>query len=179
MWDLTASRSTPAPRRLAVVQRVPARGRGGADTLRPRPQGQPCPQRSARGVFTAAEAASVVVMAEKDRLGKYGEDIAVGHLEAAGMVVLARNWRCADGELDIIAQDGSTLVFCEVKTRSGLGYGSPLEAVVPAKARRIRRLAAAWLRQADRGWPELRFDVVSVLRPRGGQPTVEHLRGAF
>lgn len=118
-------------------------------------------------------------MAEKDRLGRYGEDIAVGHLQQAGMVVLARNWRCAEGEVDIIARDGSTLVFCEVKTRSGVGYGSPLEAVVPAKARRIRRLAAAWLNQADHGWPELRFDVVSVLRPRGSQPTVEHLRGAF
>ncbi|MFN2497223.1 MAG: YraN family protein [Pseudonocardiaceae bacterium] len=118
-------------------------------------------------------------MAEKDRLGRYGEEIAVGHLEEAGMVVLERNWRCAEGELDIIARDGSTLVFCEVKTRSGVGYGTPLDAVIPAKARRIRRLAAAWLHEADRGWPELRFDVVSVLRPRGCEPTVEHLRGAF
>lgn len=118
-------------------------------------------------------------MADKHRLGRYGEDIAVGHLEAAGMVVLARNWRCAEGELDIVARDGSTLVFCEVKTRSGLGYGTPLDAVVPAKARRIRRLAVAWLSQADRGCPDLRFDVISVLRPRGCQATVEHLRGAF
>lgn len=118
-------------------------------------------------------------MADKDRLGRYGEDIAVGHLEAAGMVVLARNWRCAQGELDIVARDGSTLVFCEVKTRSGVGYGTPFEAVIPAKARRIRGLAAAWLREADRGWPELRFDVVGVLCPRGCRPTVEHLRGAF
>ena len=118
-------------------------------------------------------------MAEKDRLGRYGEDIAVGHLEGAGMVVLARNWRCPDGELDIIARDGSTLVFCEVKTRSTLSYGPPAEAIIPAKARRLRRLAAAWLAQAGRGWPELRFDVVSVVGSRGRQPTVEHLRGVF
>jgi len=118
-------------------------------------------------------------MAEKDLLGRYGEDLAVDHLTGAGMVVLARNWRCAAGELDIVARDGSTLVFCEVKTRSSVAFGTPLEAVVPAKARRIRRLAAAWLNEADRGWPDLRFDVVSVLRLRGGQPTVEHLRGAF
>ncbi len=118
-------------------------------------------------------------MAAKDVLGRYGEDIAVGHLEGAGMVVLARNWRCVHGELDIIARDGPTLVFCEVKTRSGHGFGSPAEAVGPAKARRIRRLAAAWLAEAERGWSELRFDVVSVVRPRGSQPTVEHLRGAF
>lgn len=132
-----------------------------------------------RGLPYSLLLARLVAMAEKDRLGRYGEDIAVGHLTDAGMVVLARNWRCADGELDIVARDGATLVFCEVKTRSGVGYGSPFEAVVPAKARRIRRLAAAWLREADRGWPDLRFDVVSVLRPRGCEPTVEHLRGAF
>jgi len=128
---------------------------------------------------TATLYASLVVMADKDLLGKYGEDIAVSHLEEVGMVVLARNWRCAEGELDIVARDGSTLVFCEVKTRSGTAYGSPLEAVVPAKARRIRRLAVAWLNQADRGWPDLRFDVISVLRPRGCEPTVEHVRGVF
>jgi len=118
-------------------------------------------------------------MAAKDDLGRYGEDIAVGHLEDAGMVVLARNWRCSQGELDIVARDGPTLVFCEVKTRSGSRFGSPAEAVGPVKARRIRRLAAAWLAEAGRGWPELRFDVVSIVRPDGCEPAVEHLRGAF
>ncbi len=118
-------------------------------------------------------------MAEKDRLGAWGEDLAVTHLRAAGMTVLARNWRCAHGELDVIAVDGSTIVFCEVKTRSGLGFGSPAESLVPAKVRRIRRLAAAWLAEAGQGWSELRFDVISVLRLPGAEPVVEHLRGAF
>jgi putative endonuclease len=118
-------------------------------------------------------------MAEKDRLGTWGEDLAVGYLEGAGLTVLARNWRCAQGELDIVAIDGRTVVFCEVKTRSGPGFGAPAEALVPAKVRRIRRLAAAWLAEAGRGWPDLRFDVVSVVCRRGGEPTVEHLRGAF
>jgi putative endonuclease len=118
-------------------------------------------------------------MAEKDRLGRYGEDIAAGFLERTGMVVLVRNWRCADGEIDIVARDGSTLVFCEVKTRSGRGFGLPAEAIVPAKVRRIRRLAAAWLAEAGLRWSELRFDVVSVISPRGCEPTVEHLRDAF
>lgn len=118
-------------------------------------------------------------MAAKDRLGSYGEDLAAEYLEQAGLVVLARNWRCRDGELDIIAQDRDTVVFCEVKTRSGSGYGLPAEAVSAAKARRIRRLATLWLQQADRAWPEIRFDVVSVLRRRGYAPAVEHLRGAF
>ncbi len=118
-------------------------------------------------------------MAAKDVLGRYGEDLAVEHLQAAGLVVLARNWRCVHGELDIVAEDGSTLVFCEVKTRSGARFGSPAEAVNRAKAARIRRLALAWLAEAERGWAELRFDVVGVVRPAGGPPTVEHLRGAF
>ncbi len=118
-------------------------------------------------------------MAEKDRLGRHGEDIAAAHLQNAGMVVLARNWRCAQGELDIVARDGSTLVFCEVKTRSGVRYGSPAEAIIGVKVRRIRRLAAAWLAETGRGWPETRFDVVSIVAPSGGCATVEHLRGAF
>lgn len=118
-------------------------------------------------------------MAAKDRLGRYGEDVAAAHLEGAGLVVLERNWRCSGGELDIIARDGSTLVFCEVKTRSGTGFGLPVESVVGAKARRIRGLAARWLADQDIGWADLRFDVVSVLRAPGCQPTVEHLTGAF
>lgn len=118
-------------------------------------------------------------MADKDTLGRYGEELAAEHLVETGLVVLARNWRCADGELDIVALDGDVLVFCEVKTRSGLGYGLPVEAVTPVKARRIRRLAARWLAEDDRSWPQLRFDVVSVVRRRGWAPTLEHLRGAF
>jgi putative endonuclease len=118
-------------------------------------------------------------MAEKDRLGRWGEDLAVGYLEGAGLTVLARNWRCAHGELDIVAVDGPTVVFCEVKTRTGPGFGDPAEALVPAKVRRIRRLAATWLAETSRGWPDLRFDVVSVVCRRGAEPTIEHLRGAF
>jgi putative endonuclease len=117
--------------------------------------------------------------AAKDRLGEWGEDLAAGYLQRAGLTVLARNWRCVHGELDIVATEGSTVVFCEVKTRSGVGFGPPAEAVVAAKVRRIRRSAAAWLAQAGRGWPDLRFDVVSVVRPAAGEPIVEHVRGAF
>ncbi|MDQ6876055.1 MAG: YraN family protein [Actinomycetota bacterium] len=118
-------------------------------------------------------------MAAKDRLGRYGEDLAVSYLEDHGLVVLDRNWRCSDGELDIVARDGATLVFCEVKTRSGTGFGLPAEAVIGAKARRIRGLAVRWLAAQEVGWAELRFDVVSVLRIPGRQPSVEHLAGVF
>ena len=118
-------------------------------------------------------------MRVKDAVGRYGEDVAERHLLAAGLRVLERNWRCAEGEIDILAVEGETLVVCEVKTRSGLGYGDPAEAVGPDKSARLRRLALRWMAGQEIGWRELRFDVVTVLRrPRGG-PLVRHLRGAF
>lgn len=115
----------------------------------------------------------------KGAVGRFGEQLAVQHLEAAGLRILDRNWRCAEGEIDIVAADGDTLVVCEVKTRSGLGFGDPAEAVVAAKAARLRRLALRWLAARGLGWRELRFDVVTVLRRRGGDTVVRHLRGAF
>jgi putative endonuclease len=115
----------------------------------------------------------------KDGVGSYGEQVAVRHLEQAGFTIVARNWRCEIGEIDVVALDGSTVVVCEVKTRSGLGYGSGLEAVTRSKASRLRRLGHRWLAEhAGRG-TRLRFDVVAVHRPRRGPATVEHLRGAF
>jgi putative endonuclease len=112
-------------------------------------------------------------------LGKRGEDLAADYLSAAGLVVLSRNWRCRDGELDLVATDGERLIVCEVKTRSGTGYGEPSEGVTPAKAARIRRVAAAWLRAYRVGWVEIRFDVLALLCPENGPVTVEHLQGAF
>ncbi len=102
------------------------------------------------------------------------------HLQRAGMRIVERRWRCAYGEVDIVALDGETLVFVEVKTRSGASFGSPSEAVTPVKARRVRRLAQQWL-AAERppGEAELRFDVVSVVRRRGHAPVLVHLQGAF
>jgi putative endonuclease len=81
----------------------------------------------------------------KDAIGRYGEDVAARHLTDAGLTILDRNWRCRAGELDIIAVDSGVLVFCEVKTRSSTQFGDPAEAVIGAKAARIRRLAMAWL----------------------------------
>ncbi|CRK58620.1 Endonuclease [Alloactinosynnema sp. L-07] len=113
------------------------------------------------------------------RLGRLGEDIAVRYLEGAGLVILARNWRCGDGELDVVATDRSQLVICEIKTRSSTAYGTPTEAVDDAKADRIRRLATKW-RLHYRLWHcPIRFDIVSVLWPPGGEAQVKHLIGAF
>ncbi len=127
---------------------------------------------------------------DRGGLGRYGEEVAAAHLVAAGLTIVERNWRCRDGEVDIIALEGDVLVMCEVKTRRGVGFGTPLDAVTPAKAARLRRLALRWLDdQRTDGVPavaaefarytEVRFDVVSVLRPLAGATSVEHLRGAF
>lgn len=120
----------------------------------------------------------------KDALGRFGEQAASQFLTEAGLVVLERNWRCPRGEIDIIAVDGRALVFVEVKTRSSLAFGDPAEAVTPAKAARLRLLAAQWLsdRRASSDlppWRELRFDVVCVVRTPGAGPTVRHIRSAF
>jgi putative endonuclease len=115
-----------------------------------------------------------------DGVGAYGERRAVEYLtNEAGMRVLDRNWRCSDGEIDIVARDGDDLVFVEVKTRRGPGFGAPAEAVVAEKARRLRRLALRWLAEGTLHPREVRFDVVSVLRPARGPARIEHLRGAF
>src|ERR1700757_2287061 len=96
-------------------------------------------------------------MGAKDVLGQEGEQAAVSYLEDCGFRILDRNWRCADGEIDIVAADRRTFVVCEVKTRSGTRFGTPLDAVGQAKRRRLRRLAAQWLGAAgSRGAPERR-----------------------
>lgn len=116
-------------------------------------------------------------MLVKDAVGAYGERVAAAHLVAAGMVILERNWRCPAGEIDIVARDGNTLVICEVKTRTSTDYGSPLEAVTARKAARLRRLAAAWATERGPHLPDIRIDLVGVLRPRRGAAQVEHVRG--
>jgi putative endonuclease len=121
----------------------------------------------------------VVGMRASDGLGQYGENVAVRHLAAAGMAILDRNWRCPAGEIDIVARDGHTLVICEVKTRSAGAFGDPIEAVTPAKAARLRRLAAMWLDATGVRVPHVRVDVVGVRRGRTGAASVEHLRGVL
>ncbi|MGH8776872.1 MAG: YraN family protein [Jiangellaceae bacterium] len=118
-------------------------------------------------------------MRAKDAVGSFGEQVAVRHLEEAGLTVVARNWRCDIGEIDIVAVDGPTVVICEVKTRSGLGFGSGLEAVTRQKTARLRRLGHRWLAENAPPGFGLRFDVLAVHRPRRGAAVVEHVRGAF
>ena len=125
-------------------------------------------------------------VAAKDILGRYGEDLAVCHLQRGGLLVVERNWRSPDrdvrGELDVIARLGPVLVFCEVKTRRSTAFGLPAEAVSVVKQARIRRLARCWIdlhRETTAAWSEIRFDVVSVLCPWRGDVRIEHLPGVF
>jgi putative endonuclease len=118
----------------------------------------------------------VIGMRAKDSLGRFGEDLAAAHLEAAGMQLLERNWRCRQGEIDIVAVDAGCLVICEVKTRRSAAAGSPLEAVTPVKIGRLRRLTAAWLADHPQYFDEIRIDVVAIMRPPVGPLVLEHLR---
>lgn len=119
-----------------------------------------------------------MVMTSRQELGALGEQVAVAHLQNLGLRILARNWRCRYGELDVIAADGAdAVVFVEVKTRSGDGFGGLEEAVTPRKLGRIRRLAGIWLAGQDVHWRALRIDVIGVRVGRRDTPEVMHLRG--
>jgi putative endonuclease len=96
-------------------------------------------------------------------LGADGEDRAAAWYEARGFSVVARNWRCREGELDLIVRKGRDLVFVEVKARSSDRFGIPAEAVTPAKQRRLRGLAARYLADTGARAGTLRFDVVTIL----------------
>jgi putative endonuclease len=117
-------------------------------------------------------------MRASDAVGAYGERVAAAHLVDAGMCIVERNWRCDIGEIDIVARDGDTLVVCEVKTRQGAEYGSPLEKVTSDKAERLRRLAARWMAARGVHPGDVRIDLVGVVRSRRGAAQVEHVRGA-
>jgi putative endonuclease len=113
----------------------------------------------------------------KDALGQHGEQLAAEYLQRAGFRILARNWRCSEGEIDIVAADRRALVACEVKTRSGVGYGTPLEAVTRKKRNRLRRLAVCWVVANGVLFDEVRVDVVGVLKDDQDGFTIEHIRG--
>ncbi|MBB2910061.1 putative endonuclease [Streptosporangium becharense] len=115
-------------------------------------------------------------MAAKDELGKHGEQIAVDYLLAHDLQILDRNWRCGDGEIDIVAREGRTLVAVEVKTRSGRSHGTAFEAVTEAKVARLRRLAARWLSGYGERFDAVRVDVIALER-FAGDFALRHERG--
>lgn len=117
-------------------------------------------------------------MAAKDELGQRGERIAERHLIAQGLTVIDRNWRCPQGEIDLVMRDGDETVFVEVKTRTSDAFGHPLEAITVAKLARLRRLASAWCAEHP-GAGRIRIDAVAVIAPRRAPATVDHLQGVI
>ncbi|WP_327684112.1 YraN family protein [Kitasatospora sp. NBC_00458] len=133
-------------------------------------------------------------------LGRYGEQVAARRLAEDGLHILDRNWRCVEGELDIVALDGDTVAVCEVKTRSERGFQQPTQAIDRTKAARLRRLAERWMAErwpdhfarlagpgylpgpADPPWVPappggVRIDLVAVINRIRGAASVDHLRG--
>jgi putative endonuclease len=114
----------------------------------------------------------------KQRLGAFGEDAASAFLVERGYQIVARNYRCEFGEIDIIARASKALVFVEVKTRSGGGYGSPFEAITTQKLARMKRLAAHCANHFATPGEQIRLDAISVL-VRDGRVLIEHLKQVF
>lgn len=116
---------------------------------------------------------------ESKRLGERGEDAAAAYLQRSGLTIVERNWRCPSGEIDIVALDGEVLVLCEVKTRKGVSKGTPEEAVTPAKQKRYKRLAAAYVQSSSLEDSEIRFDVITLLVLAEDRALLRHHRAAF
>jgi len=114
------------------------------------------------------------VTAARQALGASGEALAARWYEANGYVIIDRNWRCREGELDLVVRKQRTIVFCEVKTRSSLAFGLPQEAVTRAKREKIRQLAAKWLETTPVRPRQIRFDVAAVL-----DGEIDLIEGAF
>lgn len=112
--------------------------------------------------------------AHRQALGALGEALAAEWYEANGYQVMDRNWRCREGELDLVVRKQRTIVFCEVKTRTTTAFGLPQEAVTHDKRQRIRQLAAKWLEESPVRARQIRFDVAAVLDGR-----LEMIEGAF
>jgi putative endonuclease len=129
---------------------------------------------------TARRSVAGVSSDPRHHLGRLGERLAAAHLERLGYAVVARNHRTRYGEIDLVVCDGRTLVFCEVKTRRG--RGEPWDALHPAKCAQVRRMARAYLAEAeDRPRvPLLRFDAIGVVvDPQGSLTRLDHLEDAF
>lgn len=112
-------------------------------------------------------------------LGELGEEIAVAFLKGRKFRIIERNFRCKCGEIDIVARDGKTFVFVEVKTRRTASYGPPQLAVTPFKQRQNSKAALTWLASKKMQDVPARFDVVAIVLRDHAIPEIEHIRNAF
>ncbi|MFH0933017.1 MAG: YraN family protein [Nitrospirota bacterium] len=111
-------------------------------------------------------------------LGIKGENLAVKFLKEKGYRIIARNYKTPIGEIDIIAQDGTTTVFIEVKTRTDEFFGQPFEAVNKRKRQKLKNVALFYLKRHERAFP-VRFDVLSIFYRENGKKEIEHIKDAF
>jgi putative endonuclease len=112
--------------------------------------------------------------------GRRAEALAAALLERAGLRIVARNWRRPEGEIDLVADDGGTCVFVEVRSRTGVERGDPLESITPRKRARVIRAARLYLDSEPSRAGAYRFDVVGVTFPAdGGEPILSHIADAF
>jgi len=105
--------------------------------------------------------------------------MAAQHLQNLGWTILHCNFRQGHKEIDLVVRRGEMVAFVEVKTRAGLAYGHPLEAITRRKQREIQQVAAAWLRRYGVPSDTYRFDAIAVFLPCGGSPTIEHVEDAW
>lgn len=113
------------------------------------------------------------------RLGQWGENVAALQLEAKGLVLIERNWRCRDGEIDLVARDGEVVVFVEVKTRRGREFGAPEEALTSRKAQKLMHLGQLYMAEHEMDDVNWRIDLVAVeLDGRGRLLRCDHIPDA-
>jgi len=116
---------------------------------------------------------------DRIKLGREGEEAAVHYLKTKRFKIVERGFRLLRGEIDIIAYDRRTLVFVEVKTRSGAGFGAPEESVTSAKQDQLRKIAQGYLSKKRLGDVPCRFDVIAVHTDDRGRPAIRHIENAF
>ena len=112
-------------------------------------------------------------------LGRAGEDRAAQYLKDMGYIIVERNYRCRLGEIDIVARDGPVMVFVEVRTRSGSGFGTALESVVYKKQLKVRQVASQYLQHRECFDVPVRFDVLALTLGPGSAAEIEHVKNAF
>lgn len=127
---------------------------------------------------TSAKGVCKVLQSSRE-IGLLGEDIAARHLKALGFSIVCKNFRSRFGEIDLIAKDGDTIVFVEVKARRNQSFGRAIEQVNKAKQRKIMKVACAYLASTGDYASEVRFDVLAIDMLPGGVKRVELIRGAF